>query len=139
MDIWRDVVSADINDLAARELAKLDEQERELWLAWERSKKDKTSIRSHEKRERVPLPKGESGETVTERNTTNTTTGRLPESRYMDLIISIGERRAKLLGLDKGIKLVDLEFSFPDLIRQAAEHEEAIADKATAAREADGQ
>ena len=139
MEIWRDVVSADINDLASRELAKLDEQERELWEAWERSKQDKTSVRTHEKRERALSKTGQAGEALTERNTTNTTTGRIPEARYMDLIIQVGERRSKLLGLDKGIKLADLEFDFRDLVRQAAEREEAIAEKAAAARQADGQ
>lgn len=140
MDIWRDVVTADINDLAARELAKLDKEEAELWLAWERSKQDRTRATQHEKRERVPHP-GEAGagEAVVERNTTNVTEGRIPEARYMELIIRVGERRSKILGIDKGIKLADLDFDFRDLVRAAAEEEDAIAEQAAAARELDGQ
>lgn len=113
---------ADIEDVAARELAKLDAQEAELWLAWERSKRDKERTTQKEKRTAVggeevqPRPLG-----VSEQTTTRTTEGRLPEARYMDLLIEIGERRARLLGLDKGIKIDELTFDFRELVRASAE------------------
>ena len=136
LEMWQQTVTADISDIAARELAKLDEQEAELWRAWERSKRDKTKTSVSEKRG-VAQQGGEEHELgLLERKSVNVTEGRLPEARYMDLIIDIGRRRDHLLGLDKGIK-VDLGFDFRELVRAAAERRAARRPKAKKARARD--
>jgi hypothetical protein len=136
IDLWRSTVLADVNDVVARELAKLDDVERELWLAWERSKRDVEIMKQKERRRR-PIG-GDGEELVVGREVDRTTRGRIPEARYMDLILDVGERRARLLGLDKGIKLDDMTFDIRDMIKRAAEREKEIAAKIRKARKADG-
>jgi len=139
VEMWRETVNAEINEIAARELAKLDAQEAELWLAWERSKRDKERTTNKEKRSAIGAGEEVRELAVAERTTTRTTEGRLPDARYMDLIIEIGERRARLLGLDKGIK-IELDFDFRELVRSAAERRAKRRPKAekARARDADG-
>lgn len=139
LELWRETVVADIDEIAARELAKLDTQEAELWVAWERSKRDKERTTQREKRTAPVLPGRPPEEEprppelgIAERTTTRVTEGRLPDARYMDLIIEVGRRRERLLGLDKGIK-IDLGFDFRELVKKAAERRER---RAAAAEEA---
>lgn len=125
IDLWKQTVTADVDEIIARELAKLDEQESELWLAWERSKRDRERTLQREKREPLPLdPDGSArAEVVTERETTRTTEGRNPDARYMDLILEIGKRRERMLGLDKGIPIRVEGFDLRALIQAAHENE----------------
>lgn len=134
VEMWAETVTADIGEVAGRELAKLDKQESELWMAWEKSKQEHVRTTNQEKRSGKRVKKSVAA--VTERTTTTMTEDRLPEARYMDLIIEVGKRRERLLGLDKGIK-VDLGFDFRDLVAAAADAEDAVAEAAEAAIERD--
>lgn len=89
----------------AKELVKLAEEERELWAAWERSKRDRKKIR-RESTSVMVATTGEAGEVPGElkelpgEKRAYEREGRLPEPQYMARIAAIHERRAKLLGLD---------------------------------------
>jgi hypothetical protein len=139
IEMWRETITADVNEIAAREVVKLDAQEAELWLAWERSKRDKERTTQTEKRNAAAAGEQEIELGIHERTTTRVVEGRLPEARYMDLIIEVGKRRERLLGLDKGI-IVDVGFDFRELVRAAAERRDGRRPMAEEAieRDADG-
>ena len=86
---WKREHEENIDLYITKELSKLDKIEAELWDAWERSKKRIVSkIRqSGLKKERSENFAG--------------------NPRYLDLVLSVQQRRAKLLGLDAPVK-VDL-------------------------------
>lgn len=86
---WKREHEENIDLYITKELSKLDKIEAELWDAWERSKKRIVSkIRqSGLKTERSEAFAG--------------------NPRYLDLVLSVQQRRAKLLGLDAPVK-VDL-------------------------------
>lgn len=86
---WKREHEENIDLYITKELSKLDKIEAELWDAWERSKKRIVSkIRqSGLKKERIETFAG--------------------NPRYLDLVLSVQQRRAKLLGLDAPVK-VDL-------------------------------
>lgn len=85
---WKREHEENIDLYITKELSKLDKIESELWDAWERSKKRICKIR-------------QSG-LKTERSETFA-----GNPRYLDLVLSVQQRRAKLLGLDAPVK-VDL-------------------------------
>jgi len=106
---WQRVVIADINEIIGQQLAKLEDTERELWVAWEKSKEDEITV---------------TDQTVDDIDGTRTTRktvtrGRLPEHRYMELILKVQERRSKLLGLDKIQDLGSTTFNFAVFVEQA--------------------
>lgn len=86
---WKREHEENIDLYITKELSKLDKIEAELWDAWERSKK------------RIVSKIRQSG-LKTERSETFA-----GNPRYLDLVLSVQQRRAKLLGLDAPIK-VDL-------------------------------
>lgn len=86
---WKREHEENIDLYITKELSKLDKIEAELWDAWERSKKRIVSKIRH------------SG-LKTERSETFA-----GNPRYLDLVLSVQQRRAKLLGLDAPVK-VDL-------------------------------
>ncbi len=86
---WKREHEENIDLYITKELSKLDKIEAELWDAWERSKK------------RIVSKIRQSG-LKTERSEIFT-----GNPRYLDLVLSVQQRRAKLLGLDAPVK-VDL-------------------------------
>lgn len=84
---WKREHEENIDLYITKELSKLDKIETELWDAWERSKKRIVSkIRqSGLKKERRETFAG--------------------NPRYLDLVLSVQQRRAKLLGLDAPVKV----------------------------------
>lgn len=86
---WKREYEENIDLYITKELSKLDKIEAELWDAWERSKK------------RIVSKIRQSG-LKTERSETFA-----GNPRYLDLVLSVQQRRAKLLGLDAPVK-VDL-------------------------------
>ena len=86
---WKREHEENIDLYITKELSKLDKIDAELWDAWERSKK------------RIVSKIRQSG-LKTERSETFA-----GNPRYLDLVLSVQQRRAKLLGLDAPVK-VDL-------------------------------
>lgn len=86
---WKREHEENIDLYITKELSKLDKIESELWDAWERSKK------------RIVSKIRQSG-LKTERSETFA-----GNPHYLDLVLSVQQRRAKLLGLDAPVK-VDL-------------------------------
>lgn len=86
---WKREHEENIDLYITKELSKLDKIETELWDAWERSKKRIVS------KIRQSGLKNERSETFA------------GNPRYLDLVLSVQQRRAKLLGLDAPVK-VDL-------------------------------
>jgi hypothetical protein len=97
---WKEQRLRDWEERLAEELAKLDQQEQELWTAWERSKRDATEEREQTKRVELDLPDGDVRVPGTEITHTHIERGRLPDPRYMEAILRCQDRRARLLGLD---------------------------------------
>lgn len=92
---WKRERMDNIDDYVTQELRKLDKIEVELWEAWERSK-----IRVRRKRGR-PHKILEDG-TVVEDIATETVPG---NPRFLELLLNVQQRRAKMLGFDSPIKL----------------------------------
>lgn len=87
-----------IDNYIQLELRKLDKIETELWQAWENSKgsKRKTKIKGGNIKDGITQ-----GGELAER-TLETTDG---DPRYLDLLLKVQERRAKLLGYNAPVKL----------------------------------
>lgn len=84
---WKREHEENIDLYITKELSKLDKIEAELWDAWERSKKRIVS------KIRQSGLKNERSETFA------------GNPRYLDLVLSVQQRRAKLLGLDAPVKI----------------------------------
>ncbi len=90
---WLESTLVDFNEAKARELAKLDLAEGELWQAWHASKrprliKGKEGIT--EKRGKAPtMARGKTFERSEDRD---------PNPRYMDLILEVIDKRLRILG-----------------------------------------
>lgn len=99
---WRDSALEDIAEIKARELAKLDALEIEAFDEWRHSKKDTKKTVVEEKPGRQgkdsdkPAPK-QNGVRIE-------TTTNIGDPRFLQLILSIQERRSKMLGLDAPAK-----------------------------------
>lgn len=93
---WRQSALQDIDEVIARELKKLDQLELEALQEWERSKRDWTKKVVEDK----PRSKGVAGKSA--RIETGSQTG---DPRYLQVLISIQDRRSKLLGIDKPQKM----------------------------------
>lgn len=91
---WQQNAAEDIAAVKARELRRLDEIETEAWAEWERSKKD------WEKR-MVEKGGGEGGKDKSKIEKG----GQCGDPRYLNVLIGIGERRAKILGMDAPQKI----------------------------------
>ena len=98
---WHKEMTKDISEFVEAELKGLQRQEDELWLAWERSKKNavtKTTETLPEKRETVAgieIKRKLKGKTVIKSE------GQNGQAAYMDLIFKCREQRRSLLGLDQ--------------------------------------
>lgn len=95
---WKKERFTDIDNYMQLELRKLDKIEVELWQAWENSKgsKRKTKIKGGAINNNIA-----SGGELAER-TLETTDG---DPRYLDLLLKVQERRAKLLGYNAPVKV----------------------------------
>lgn len=95
---WKKERFKDIDNYMQLVLKKLDKIEVELWQAWENSKgsKRKTKIKGGEINNQIA-----SGGELAER-TLETTDG---DPRYLDLLLKVQERRAKLLGYNAPVKV----------------------------------
>lgn len=114
LDMWQTVVEADVIEIVARELQKLEVQEAELWSAWKQSRED---IRDDTTERNIKQDGTQAGATlVRERRTSRTA-----EAKFMDLILRCQERRAKLLGLDKAVTFEAASFSFAMFVEQSYE------------------
>lgn len=112
LDMWQTVVEADVIEIVARELHKLEMQEAELWDAWQMSKMA-TEDDSREWNEKANGTQA-GVTTIRERRIS-----RVPEAKYMDLILKCQERRAKLLGLDKAVTFEAASFSFAMFVEES--------------------
>lgn len=95
---WKKERFKDVDNYIQLEMKKLDKMEIELWEAWERSKNEKRKVKIL-------------GGNI---NNGNITGGQLDERRiednngdprYLDLLLKVQERRAKLLGYNAPLKL----------------------------------
>ncbi len=92
---WQDSAKEDIGTIVARELAKLDFMETELWNEWMRSKLDSQKKVVEER----PTAKGGTGKIARIE-----TAGQTGDARYINALLGIQDRRAKLLGIDAPTK-----------------------------------
>lgn len=95
---WKKQQFTDISNYMQLELKKLDKIEIELWTAWENSKgsKRKTKIKNGTINNGIAT-----GGELAERSL-ETTNG---DPRYLDLLLKVQERRAKLLGYNAPLKV----------------------------------
>lgn len=95
---WKKERFETVDNYIQLELKKLDKMEVELWQAWETSKgsKKKTKIKGGIVEDGI-ASKGELAE-----RTLETTNG---DPRYLDLLLKVQERRAKLLGYNAPVKV----------------------------------
>lgn len=95
---WKKERFETVDNYIQLELKKLDKMEVELWQAWELSKtsKKKTKIVGGN------IVNGEISGGVLDNRTLETTNG---DPRYLDLLLKVQERRAKLLGYNAPVKV----------------------------------
>jgi transposase len=86
----------DLNAAKARELAKLDEVERQAWVAWEQSRKDAETM------EVTGTAQGGKGMPDKVKKITK---GQAGDSRFLGIILDCVNRRCEILGLDAPKKL----------------------------------
>ena len=101
---WKRERLDNIDDYVTRELRKLDKMEVELWEAWERSKTGKTREKNRQNaKPRKVLEDGDNPEYYGYEETTTETSAGNP--RFLDLLLNVQQRRAKMLGFDAPIKV----------------------------------
>lgn len=93
---WKRDQLESIDQYVTAELQKLDKMEVEAWNAWELSKQKKTKNKTKK------AGKGLMGRQIMTEKATETTSG---NPRYLDLLLNIQQRRAKMLGFDAPIKI----------------------------------
>jgi len=79
-----------------RQLMRLDAQEQEAWRAWEESKKDAITKQG----ERISGQPGQNGSAGGRERSLVKQAGRVGNAEFLRVMLSIAERRCKLLGLD---------------------------------------
>jgi len=84
---WLEHARLDLNELKAKELAKLDYLEQQIWAQWRKSQQTQTKITQEESETR-----GASSKTETIKLAAN--------PKYAEAILKIQERRCKMLGYD---------------------------------------
>jgi transposase len=94
---WRESSIMDMNEAKQRELARLDELEREYWAAWEQSKNERTRARQESD------GKSKDGKPNVVRATMEREQ-RDGNPAFLAGVMSCIERRCKLLGLDAPVK-----------------------------------
>jgi predicted transcriptional regulator len=103
---WVEAGKELIDAAKGRELAKIDNLEREYWQAYKLSQKEFRSVSA--KRNRIAVPEVENGKTVTKTGKITELNvkreNRVGDARYLSGVAWCIERRCKLLGLDAPIK-----------------------------------
>lgn len=112
LDCWQKSVQADVVEVVARELAKLEDQEAELWDAWQNSKANYTKVF-----DKQAVTKAGDVEDLHETEEGS----KEPNYKFMELILKCQERRARLLGLDKAVTYESAAFSFALFVEEAYE------------------
>lgn len=93
---WKRDQLESIDQYVTAELQKLDKMETEAWNAWELSKQKKTKNKTKK------AGNGLMDRQIMTEEATETTSG---NPRYLDLLLNIQHRRAKMLGFDAPIKI----------------------------------
>lgn len=112
---WQEAYREDIDVVKSRELRKLERLEAEALAEWERSKKDYQKKTVEERPGKGRMPGGRFAKVETSAS--------LGDPRYLQAILAIHERRAKLLGTDKPLKIAPTN---PDGSALSKEHRDAI-------------
>lgn len=101
---WKRERFDNIDDYITQELRKLDKMEVELWDAWEKSKtgKEKTKKRKSGRPRKVLDDNDDPDYYGYDETATETSSG---NPRYLDLLLNVQQRRAKLLGYDAPVKM----------------------------------
>lgn len=86
---WLSQAVLDVGTVRARELARIDEVERQAWIAWLKSQEN-----AETSKERTRGPDGT--QTVTEK----VSKGQAGDPRYLEIVLKCVERRCKILGVD---------------------------------------
>lgn len=95
---WKKESFDNIEEHVKKEVHKLDLMEYELWVAWEASKTGKIRKKSSSRPSRDELKDSyDTNETTTETSPGN--------PRFLQLILEVMQRRAKLLGFDAPVKI----------------------------------
>jgi len=89
IDLWRERAIADVSGVRGQELAKLDQISAEAWAGWQRSQQERTG--------RVVEESGRQGANRRARIETHSQNG---DPQFLQTLLRVAERRAKLLGLD---------------------------------------
>ena len=101
---WKRERLETIDEYVTQELRKLDKMEVELWEAWERSKTGKLREKNRQNaKPRRVLEDGDNPEYYGYEETTTETSAGNP--RFLDLLLNVQQRRAKMLGFDAPIKV----------------------------------
>lgn len=95
---WKREQLENIDEYILQELKKLDQIEKELWKAWEKSVGGKTRVKTSPKKG----DRSKRKEEVDSEVTLETSAG---NPRYLQLILEVQQRRAKMLGFDKPLKV----------------------------------
>ena len=93
---WQEQTHLNLDEAKARELAKLDEIERQAWEAWVKSCKDAETM------EVTGTAQG--GKSIPEK-VRKTTKGQAGDSRFLAIILDCVNKRSEILGLDAPRKL----------------------------------
>jgi len=101
---WKKARLENINDYVALELEKLDKIEVEAWEAWEKSKtgKLKDKSRNSKKPNKLDAEVNEPDYYGYSETTKETSAG---NPKFMDILLNVQQRRAKLLGFDAPAKI----------------------------------
>lgn len=91
-DRWRKSAMASMNDIKARELAKLDLIEQEAWQGYSRSREDKVEINQQFMHE---------GDARLQTGTRAKRVGQVGDAKWLAIVLDCMDRRAKLLGLTR--------------------------------------
>lgn len=101
---WKRERLETIDEYVTQELRKLDKMEVELWEAWERSKTGKLREKNRQNaKPRKVLEDGDNPEYYGYEETTTETSAGNP--RFLDLLLNVQQRRAKMLGFDAPVKI----------------------------------
>ena len=102
---WKRERLDNIDDYVTQELQKLDKMEVELWEAWENSKtgKRREKNRTSAKPRKVLTEDEKTADWYGYNEKTNETSAGNP--RFLDLLLNVQQRRAKMLGYDAPVKI----------------------------------
>lgn len=121
---WREQTAFNLDEAKAKELARLDQLERECWAAWTQSKSERTRARQE------TGGKGKDGKaTVTKASMEKEARDGNPA--FLQAVLSCIDRRCKLLGLDAAAKSELTGKDGGDLTFRVVYGDDGIHDKVT--------